>query len=73
MTLTTSPSTRPAPIASQCASNAPTGMGMPAASPEFSGPFGCESSGDVIGREVSTLQFLPDAGKQRIDCAKEFF
>ena len=29
-TLTTSPSRTPAPMASQCASNAPTGMGMPA-------------------------------------------
>ena len=32
MTLTTSPSRTPAPMASQCASNAPTGIGMPAAS-----------------------------------------
>src|ERR1039457_4213511 len=34
-TLTTSPSLTPAPIASQCASNAPTGIGMPARSPNF--------------------------------------
>ena len=33
ITLTTSPSRTPAPIASQCASNAPTGIGMPARSP----------------------------------------
>src|SRR5207302_2230164 len=32
-TLTTSPSLQPAPIASQCASNAPTGIGMPALRP----------------------------------------
>ena len=35
-TFTTSPSRQPAPIASQCASNAPTGIGMPARSPIFS-------------------------------------
>src|SRR6266581_4728034 len=35
-TLTTSPSLAPAPIASQCASNAPTGIGIPARSPSFS-------------------------------------
>lgn len=34
-TFTTSPSAIPAPIASQCASNAPTGIGIPARSPIF--------------------------------------
>src|SRR5712671_2060590 len=33
ITLTTSPSLHPAPIASQCASNAPTGIGIPAFKP----------------------------------------
>src|ERR1700759_625759 len=32
-TLTTSPSRQPAPIASQCASNAPTGIGIPGFNP----------------------------------------
>src|SRR5580704_3427531 len=35
-TFTTSPVRAPAPIASQCASNAPTGIGIPAFSPSFS-------------------------------------
>jgi hypothetical protein len=35
MTLTMSPSATPAPIASQCASNAPTGIGIPALRPSF--------------------------------------
>ena len=34
-TLTTSPWRTPAPMASQCASKAPTGMGMPARRPSF--------------------------------------
>ena len=37
-TLTTSPSRQPAPMASQWASNAPTGMGMPARRPSLVGP-----------------------------------
>ena len=37
-TLTTSPSRHPAPMASQCASNAPTGIGMPARKPELRRP-----------------------------------
>ena len=36
ITLTTSPRRTPAPIASQCASKAPTGIGMPARSPSRS-------------------------------------
>ncbi len=36
MTLTTSSQRQPAPIASQCASKAPTGMGIPARKPSFS-------------------------------------
>ena len=39
-TLTTSPSRQPAPSASQCASNAPTGMGMPARRPSSSAQSG---------------------------------
>ena len=35
-TFTTSPSRMPDPTASQCASNAPTGIGMPARNPSFS-------------------------------------
>ena len=35
-TFTTSPTRQPAPIASQCASNAPTGIGMPAFRPRRS-------------------------------------
>ena len=40
MTLTTSPRRMLAPMASQWASNAPTGMGMPAERPRLRGPLG---------------------------------
>jgi hypothetical protein len=40
MTFTMSSVRQPAPIASQCASNAPTGMGIPALSPSFSAHWG---------------------------------
>ena len=66
-TLTTSPRRTPAPMASQCASNAPTGIGMPARSPSFSAHSG--ERWPAIWSEVCVAagQFLAHAGEQRID------
>src|SRR5271165_7689823 len=50
-TFATSLSCVPAPIASQCASNAPTGIGIPARNPNFSAQYG--DSVPVILSEVS--------------------
>ena len=47
-TFTTSPSRQPAPIASQCASNAPTGMGIPARRPSFSAHSGAQMPGEMV-------------------------
>ena len=52
-TLTTSPSRTPAPMASQCASKAPTGMGMPARRPSFSAHSAREVAGDLVGGLVA--------------------
>src|ERR1039458_9504774 len=50
-TLTTSSVRQPAPIASQCASNAPTGMGMPGLSPSSAAQ--CAESRPAIWSEVA--------------------
>ena len=47
-TFTTSPRRTPAPMASQCASNAPTGIGMPARSPSFAA-HRRQVAGDMVG------------------------
>ena len=53
-TLTTSPSFAPAPIASQWASNAPTGIGIPARSPSF-----CAHSEDKVPAILSEVAYSP--------------
>ena len=55
-TLTTSPSRTPAPMASQCASKAPTGMGMPALEAELRRPLGREAAGDLVGGGVAAVR-----------------
>jgi hypothetical protein len=63
-TLTTSPSAMPAPIASQCASKAPTGIGI---------PFGREFPGDPFGGHVTSAELRADAREHRIDLDEELF
>ena len=70
-TLTTSPSCAPAPIASQCASNAPTGIGMPARRPSFSAHCGARAARDLVGRCVLAFQLRANACKQRIDLCQK--
>ena len=53
-TLTTSPSLAPAPMASQCASNAPTGIGIPGRSPSFSA-----QRGDNVPAILSEVAYSP--------------
>src|SRR5947199_3838245 len=53
-TLTTSPSLAPAPMASQCASNAPTGIGIPGRSPSFSA-----QCGDNVPAILSEVAYSP--------------
>ena len=57
-TLTTSPSRTPAPMASQCASKAPTGMGMPARSPSLPAHSGVRLPGDLVGSLIAPAEFL---------------
>ncbi len=53
-TFTTSPVRAPAPTASQCASNAPTGIGIPARSPSF-----CAHSGASCPASLSLVAYCP--------------
>ena len=73
ITFTTSPSFTPAPMASQCASNAPTGIGIPGAQPKFAGPLLRQVPGDLIGGGVAPVQLFADAREQRIDCHQKVF
>ena len=71
-TLTTSPIRTPAPIASQCASNAPTGIGMPARRPSFPAHSGDERAGDLVRCARSgRASFARTPAKQRIDGCQE--
>ena len=70
-TLTTSPSRMLEPMASQWASNAPTGMGMPARRPSSLGPLRREMAGEVVGGEVFAADLGADAGEERIDGDEE--
>ena len=49
------------------------GNGNSGAQAEFFGPDGRESTGDFVGSFVGTLQFLADAGEQRVHFHEEFF
>ena len=66
ITLTMSSVRQPAPIASQCASKAPTGNRNAWLEPEFVGPDTPTTSGDLIRRGVFALQFLANTREQRI-------
>ena len=69
-TFTTSPSLTPAPMASQCASKAPTGMGMPARRPSFSAHSRRQLPGDLVRGRVPARQLRAHARQQRIDAAR---
>ena len=70
-TFTISSVRQPAPIASQCASKAPTGIGMPAFRPSFSAQSGGKRSGNLVGRRHFAFQFFPHSRQQRIHFAQE--
>ena len=72
-TLTMSSVRQPAPMASQCASKAPTGIGMPALRPSFSAQCGERRPGDLVGSRVFAVEFFANAGEQRIDLGQELF
>ena len=71
MTLTTSPRRMLAPIASQCASNAPTGMGMPADRPSASAHFGDRCPAILSDVFVAAGDLVAHAGEQRVDGGEE--
>ena len=70
-TFTTSPVPPPAPIASQCASNAPTGIGIPAFNPSFSA-HSAVSVPAIVARCVSPVQFFAHIRQERIDVVRNF-
>ena len=65
-TFTTSPSLHPAPIASQCASNAPTGIGISAFNPISFAHRSLKPTGHRIRRPVLPRQLLPHPIQQRV-------
>ena len=73
ITFTTSPSFTPAPIASQCASNAPTGIGMPGRKPSFAAHSSERLPGNRVRRLVLPAQFAANAFEQRIDRYQKSF
>ena len=70
-TLTTSPSRQPAPMASQWASKAPTGMGMPARRPSCVGPSLARGAGDGVGGLVIAAELFADAVEEGIEFGEE--
>ena len=69
MTLTTSPRRTPAPMASQWASNAPTGIGMPARSPSLSAHAGARRPArrsEVANRPVIFLRTPDSSGSTAV-------
>ena len=71
-TFTTSPVRAPAPTASQCASNAPTGMGNASAKTEL-GPIRREPACKVVACRVAAAELGAHALKQRIDSNEKIF
>ena len=72
-TFTTSPACTPAPIASQWASNAPTGIGMPSRKTEPGRPLGGEVPATLVAGGVTPGQPLPHALEQRIHFHQKLF
>ena len=72
-TLTTSPRRTPAPMASQWASKAPTGIGMPARRPSFAAHSGERWPAMLVRGCVAPADLGADAGEQRIDAGEELF
>ncbi len=73
MTLTTSPRRMLAPMASQWASNAPVGMGMPASQTKDAGPLFRQVAGDLVGGFIATRDLVAYAGEERVNGGQKLF